>query len=470
MVGSTRAILGMVNAGVLVVACVAGGPICHAAQAGEARGASVEAVCGAMAALMPVVIPKGTRFVTLDIKWQGDEKPPDISLRGWLLASDPDLYVLYTPFGVVEKVARQPKGPGRQACARPITGLWDPPWTYVAEPRLQVIALADEVKHVLELRRTGENGLVHLGHEGSLKLCAPSSEPGKAYQLILGYWLHEHGHIDLANAILLSLLVEQSADALRSTVAQWLGQVYGYAMLGAFVGSRDYDGALGYALAMPEEAPLHGFAEGLRAQIPRRRADFKGRVLPTPEEWKLLSTTMSRPHRIQFLCDRMRLLNCFQLGQPDTVDITLPQYSEPLGMSRNAAWRMSDPEGLRAGHLHTGQGTVINPYVELTGKQSELARRVSPPTAPITLTVADILLIAPYLKEDWYILAVGFARDFMPERYLLSTRRIFCDILDDLVGRKLCDPDALSRMNAAELDRYVQKIVTEYRDRGNTHP
>ena len=72
---------------------------------------------------------------------------------------------------------------------------------------------------------------------------------------------------------------------------------------------------------------------------------------------------LSRAEQIDYLCGRLRLLNCFQLGQPGGWVPGETQYAEPCGLSDDAAW------GLRHGKTE-----VINPYSELTGRKGSLAR------------------------------------------------------------------------------------------------
>jgi hypothetical protein len=42
--------------------------------------------------------------------------------------------------------------------------------------------------------------------------------------------------------------------------------------------------------------------------------------------------------QIDYLCERLRLLNCFQMGQPGGSFPDEKQYAEPCGMEANASW------------------------------------------------------------------------------------------------------------------------------------
>src|SRR5262249_59352794 len=82
---------------------------------------------------------------------------------------------------------------------------------------------------------------------------------------------------------------------------------------------------------------------------------------PTPQEWVGLKKKLSRAEQIIYLAERMRLLNCFQMGQPGGYSLTQGQFAEPSGLSRNAAWG-----------LGRGETKVINPYLELVGGHAGL--------------------------------------------------------------------------------------------------
>src|SRR5207245_5012670 len=95
---------------------------------------------------------------------------------------------------------------------------------------------------------------------------------------------------------------------------------------------------------------------GLAAQLPRRGDDFVKLKLPTPAEWEGLKKQLTRAQQIDFLCERMRLLNCFQQGQPAGIELSQKQFAEPCGISRDASWGGSQ-----------GRTEVINPLLELRG-------------------------------------------------------------------------------------------------------
>src|SRR5262249_47590036 len=132
-----------------------------------------------------------------------------------------------------------------------------------------------------------------------------------------------------------------------------LGDAYGHQMLAAFADTRDYDAALKVARHITEHLShtrFHSEAARFLDELPRRRDDFKEFRLPTAEEWTAEKRRLSRPEQIDYLCRRLRLLNCYQHSQPGGISYRDRQYAEPQA----------------AGGPKT---EVINPYVELLGSR-----------------------------------------------------------------------------------------------------
>jgi hypothetical protein len=69
-------------------------------------------------------------------------------------------------------------------------------------------------------------------------------------------------------------------------------------------------------------------------QLPHRMGDFQTFKLPTAAEWAALKKKLTRAEQIDYLCERLLLLNCFQMGQPGGYFPDEKQYAEPCGMAR----------------------------------------------------------------------------------------------------------------------------------------
>jgi len=158
---------------------------------------------------------------------------------------------------------------------------------------------------------------------------------------------------------------------------------------------------------------------------------------------------LSRAEQISYLTERMRLLNCFQMGQPGGYSLTQGQFAEPSGLSRDAAWG-----------LGRGETKVINPYLELVGGHAGLFEDDNKkPFKGLELTVADIPHLAPFLREDWHLLCVSFWRDFSPDRDLDTTRPLIGSIINSLAKRDLAKTSTMVKMTDAEIDKHITSII-----------
>ena len=383
---------------------------------------------------------KSAPFVSVMVKWKGSDIPPEREVRGWLVGQSDREYVVRTPFGGEERIPKEL----HQDLSKPHSAYgnyWSGAWGYAEPPRVEEIPIEEEVTRFVEWQQTGEPRMLYWGRK-DVRILQPGDTAAHVYGTLLAAWLDSALRPGLRNRVLSSALASVNEKAMAASLRTWFGERYGYQMLVAFVGDRDYDRAYTLAARIPPDTVFYEYAKRLRRELPKRSDDFRMLKLPSFEEWVSIKAGLDRAGQVRFLCDRMRLLNCFQLEQPGTVDITWRQYRGASGMTANAAWSKRESGTILTGSPIQPEDVVINPYVELTGKQSELAARVCPPAAPLKLTAADIPLIAPYLKEDWSILAVGFPRDFMDQRHLLSTRPIFCEIMNGLAGQRLCDIDS----------------------------
>jgi hypothetical protein len=211
-------------------------------------------------------------------------------------------------------------------------------------------------------------------------------------------------------------------------------------MLAAFADDRDYDEALRVARHITErqgQTRFHAEAARLLDELPRRRDDYKDFRLPTPQEWAAEKGRLTRAEQIDYLCRRLRLLNCYQRAQPGGIGYTDRQYAEPSS----------------AGGERT---EVINPYVELLGHKAEYDDEAT--ADGLGLTGADVRLLAEYLRDDWYMPSVSYWRDFHPQRELHRTREVVAYLINKAARSRLLDRRKLDDMTAEELGEEVGQL------------
>ena len=397
-----------------------------------------------MEAISPMVltsVPADAELVAFKVVTRyRDNAPQERNIRGWLLEETDQAWVVLTPHAWSETIQKD---------IRPSEEIPD----YSQDTTMEKINIADEVERVAALRAPGDPEF-ELSEEGGLT-GQFQGHAAKLYEILLGHWLYATGQYELAARILLPALDTLYTDEhLVDLARDRLGLINGYQMLCAFVGDRDYNRTLQLAathIGRFDGTYFDGYAKRLQEEIPERRDDFKTLTLPTPEEWSQLRKQLTRQGQIRYLCDRMRLLNCYQQGQPGRIGYDDPQYSAPCGLSRDAAWggAWGDKD----------KTAVINPYVQLFSGRSFWSKEEEKIEPGLEITVADIPTIAPYLKEDWFILAVSFWRDFFPGRTLERTRPLFCHVINEVAKRDLCNPKQLDQMMDDELDEHIKGVI-----------
>lgn len=400
----------------------------------------------ALAALMTTIgslldqpAPPDAEFVKVTTKWTAGKDSETSTALGWLVKNDGDSWVVLTPFGHRETFHKEKSIKTRRGGESVVKSSWEK------------YPIADEVKRVVALRQKGDPDFA-LSERGGLTGQFQGRGAG-VYEVILAHWLYTAKQFDLSAQVFLPALDSLYMDRhLVDMVRHRVGEAAGYRMLVAFAGDRDIAETQRLANALVQRYPgtrFHEYGVKLAKEMPKRQGDFKKLKLPTPEEWAALKKRLNRAEQIAYLAERMRLLNCFQMGQPGGYSIREAQYAEPCGLSRNAAWGLGN-----------GQTKVINPYVELVGGQEGFFEDDDKkPFKGLDLTVADIPHLAPFLREDWHILCVSFWRDFSPDRHLDTTRPLFGSIIDGLAKRNLCQTDAMAKMTDAEKDKHIEAII-----------
>ena len=390
-----------------------------------------------LATLYGDLLPVDAPLVALEVgQYPWHQRDPIV--RGWLLEETDTTYTIMTLACTTTRFTKEQ--------------MTDPAATPAP------IVLADEVERVAELRAAGDPE----GYLSTMGFSGPRGRGGAGlYEITLGHWLYSRQEYELAAKVLLPVLsIFYSDENLIDLAKQEFGVVWGYRMLVAFVGQRDYDEALRCAGLLTERfdgTQFSDLARQLQAELPKRHDDFEALTLPTYAEWDQLRGSLTREQQIQFLCERFRLLNCFQWGQPGAVDITSKQFREPCGITENAAWG-----------LDLGETDVINPFSVLTGRWGWEWHDAPPDVETLALTVDDIPLLATYLADDWHILAIGFPRDFMGHRDLKTQRSYLMGIINDLAGQEICSSPQDDWSTEAGKQAAIARIVAWAQQRQGT--
>jgi hypothetical protein len=392
-------------------------------------------------ALLDQPAPPDAEFVKVTTKWTSGRNIEKNSTLGWLVKNDGDSWVVLTPFGHRETFHKNLTVKSRRGGESVTKGSWEK------------YPISDEVKRVVALRKAGDPNSA-LSERGGLTGQFQGRGAG-VYEVTLAHWHYTAKQFGLAAQLLLPALDSFYMDRhLVDMMRHRLGDVAGYRMLVAFAGDRDFAETHRLANALVQRYPgtrFHDYAVKLSKEIPKRQDDFKKLKLPTPEEWASLKKKLNRAEQIAYLAERMRLLNCFQRGQPlGHYSIRETQFAEPCRLSRNAAWGQG-----------RGETKVINPYRELMGDSEGFFEDEDEKKSfkGLQLTIADIVYLAPFLRDDWHILCVSFWRDFSADRNLDTTRPLFASIINDLAKKDICSAYDMEEMNPADRDKEIERIV-----------
>ena len=253
-------------------------------------------------------IPAKSTWVELEWKVGAGDQAHQVRAQGWLLEQKDGHYRLLDWFG------REWRAP-------------------VKGTKKTERTLADVAKHFKAMRDNEEDRGASLSRRGGL---TAQFEPRflSLPELLVGSWAFVRDDRKSSAAILFGPIDVTRDDRWIVEIARGLlGHVYHQEMLEAFCSRRDYKRALAIARKLSEK-PFDGYsyqprARNLAKQLAGRGEDFTTLTLPTPKQWKLLKSKLSRKEQVAYLAERMRLLNCVQMGQPGGVSYHDKQFNRP---------------------------------------------------------------------------------------------------------------------------------------------
>ena len=242
----------------------------------------------------------------------------------------------------------------------------------------------------------------------------------KNYYLAL--WAYKSKKHRLAEKALSILNIsDQTNDAVKTL----FGHLYFNRMLEAYSHARDYREVIYYGmyLAQPQ---FEGFeyrsqAIALANQLKGRPDDFKTFCLPDSAAWEQLKITMNRKEQLNYLLDRLHLLNCIQNGQPAFIDYSDDQSS----ISQDSFRILFDQPWQRRREYK-----VINPYTEI------LQMKLAP---------AEVEIIVPCIADTSFIPTYSYFRDFRTQRHLETYQEVIENILFKITNKRMYEyrPDGL---------------------------
>ncbi len=357
--------------------------------------------------MVPVQVPPSAQWVAIE-----RTRPRNLPLHvehfsGWLVAKNAESYEVVTWYGTVVTLPKN-------------------------ETKCMPRKLTDTAIKIVRLQQPREGWMpeeLSVGGNGTAQF-----EPRfvSAPAALVAAWCFERGEREAAAKLLFPCLNQAKDDRwVALAVRDMLGDRSHQRMLELF--SYDRDDASALKLADHLSKPVFdGYryqprAQELAAQLRRRNEDFKTFKLPAKDKWDVERAGMPRAEQIKFLAGHLRLLNCFQSGQPGGVN-----YSDPQYVDHGERW---NPKG---------GNEVPNPYVELLRMK---------------LSIRDLLTLVPFLADEDFLPTFSYWRDFHPDRSLHRVRWLVANLVNEAAKRDLSQNEKMELLDEEGRKEQIASIL-----------
>jgi hypothetical protein len=378
------------------------------------------------AAMIEGGVPAGAKWHKFTVTYppsQTGGKPSRWFTYGWLLSEDKETVRLVTWLG------------GRYGLDKAIT-------------KVEPSTLAETAGVLSKIRKTAPTS----GFDTDRNMLSPwgsfSGQFEPSYinlpEGLVAAWLYERGEKRVAAELLFPRIEDTDDDRwIGWAVRDMMANGYHKRMLNAFSRERDYDGAIRLAKYLSRSL-FDGYtyqvrAKELAAQLAKRGDDFKALRLPTPEEWTELKTKLSRRQQIEYLAARLRLLNCFQWGQPGGVNYNDPQTAKP-------GWDLAREQMEQVwGNPYVQHASpVVNPYVALD---------------EMNIQVAELPALVPFLADENFMPTFSYWREFHPGRTLHRVNWAVARLVDSVAKHDLARLGTFTGLDETGRRRHLDEIV-----------
>lgn len=228
------------------------------------------------------------------------------------------------------------------------------------------------------------------------------------------------------------------SDEYRRWILSDFAALYFDEMLEELSLSRNYKKAIAYGEFLSSELfssyEDFGTARKLTAQLQSRVEDFVTLKLPDSGTWLNYKEEHSREEQINYLLQRLRILNCVQDGQPGGISYLAPQSSasfEIVNRHNENFWELNDL-------------SVVNPVRELINLQ---------------MSPLEVKHVVPYLLSEDYIPSYTYHRDFFPDRTLHRVSWVVADIIFKTTQQQFLKVREFDTMTLKQKEEVVENIL-----------
>jgi hypothetical protein len=255
--------------------------------------------------------------------------------------------------------------------------------------------------------------------------------------ILVANWLQLNDS-DLAIS-LINQLQEQLTYKVDTMLVHLFGNLYYNEMLIAF-SDRNRTNALKFGRHLSQSffSSFHYFnqAKLLTEQLENRSEDFVSFTLPDSISWVDIQKKLTRTEQIKYLLDRLRLLNCYQPGQPAWISYGDIQTSIPTSQIM---------EDIEVNYFSDGQKkyAVINPYNELL---------------KMNIQIVELSIFLPHLKSKEFITSYEYWRNFSSHRKLHPVARVVLTLLYEISNKKFLSTNFFN-LSDEQKDLEIKKIT-----------
>lgn len=269
-------------------------------------------------------------------------------------------------------------------------------------------------------------------------------------QILVASWLKQ---LNSSSAnLVINEFQEQLNYKLDTMLVHFFGNLYYNELLVAFASNRDRITALKFgrhlSQSMFRDFLYFDQVNLLTDQLNNRPEDFISFNLPDSLSWIDIQKNLTRNERIEYLLDRLRLLNCDQPGQPAWINYRDIQTSISFSQI------MDDPQ---VSDFYKGleKYAVINPFNELL---------------KMDIQIDELPIFLPYLKSKEFITSYEYWRDFSSHRTLHPVAGVVLSLIYEITDKKFVKQNFFD-LSDNQKDLQIQKIqkwITENSNRSST--
>lgn len=278
---------------------------------------------------------------------------------------------------------------------------------------------------------------------------APYKYQSTVEKSLLALWLHKINFDNLGIEVLSSMTDEAKNN---EHLKEGFGALYYLQMLHAYCLDRNLTRTKEIAeylkVSYFDSFYYQKIALQLSSQLDRRPRDFQSLVLPSTAEWINFKTELNTEERLQYLTERIHLLNCFSHPTEKKIWLDGPQTSVPFH-----ALTFTDVDSTYYKSVYEFQ--VINPYWEVLR---------------MNIQFVDAKVLMPLLLDSSFIPTMYSSGNNKSHLHLVRYNDVISLILYELTGRNFIEIKNFKHCKPEEQKTLVEEGLQWIEDNKSKSP